>query len=285
MITSELDPTTVSLGSALFDSSELTFHPSILEHFLTTALEEAGHTQHHNLIESKQMPPSISWPYQLFALPFTIHIITPTATSFTNRTSAFGLGWHQLARIGLSVGLPEALTGILPGFVNWPSTDPIASAYQKIFTLLLKVKYTGWLVARLHSQFYRHIGQSRSLTYIHDPLDQTRQMRRHQAELWLHEAGQVVRGLDGYLANQVVLASWSEFRTRLDEGLCRAELLEPLDRGAKIISGIGAPSWSGVPETTNCFFGNRSYADLSQVTCLRDIYQLHSDYLGKVLTR
>ncbi|CAH8629201.1 unnamed protein product [Dicrocoelium dendriticum] len=120
--------------------------------------------------------------------------------------------------------------------------------YNLIFRQLMHIKFIVWSLNNvyrwLRQNRYLYVARASSLADIHN------------ITLWLHEMNQVLRGVEGYLTNQAIKASWSTFIARITGSL---EASQQADWNAPILSNA------------------------EHVVHLDDLMNLHDTYLDNII--
>ncbi|XP_030829097.1 gamma-tubulin complex component 6 [Strongylocentrotus purpuratus] len=120
---------------------------------------------------------------------------------------SFALKWHP------SVFKPNAIDTLdcleLRYHVEWPSniviTDTCLSKYNKVFSFLLQLKRTGWVLRDIHHQL--------KISAMFHQASGSQQY--HQLQIFRHEMQHFVNVMQGYVVNQVIHVSWEEFQKDL----------------------------------------------------------------------
>ena len=110
----------------------------------------------------------------------------------------------------LQINAPNSLDCLeLTYKVDWPLniviTDKCLAKYGHVFTLMLQLKRTVWTLKDIWHQLKRDAMMSKASSGV--------QFR--QLQLYRHEMQHFVKVMQGYLANQVIHASWGEFQETL----------------------------------------------------------------------
>ncbi|XP_041460037.1 gamma-tubulin complex component 6-like isoform X1 [Lytechinus variegatus] len=124
---------------------------------------------------------------------------------------SFALKWHP------SVFKPNAIDTLdcleLRYHVEWPNniviTDTCLSKYNKVFSFLLQLKRTGWVLRDIHHQL-------KISAMLHQASGSP---QYHQLQLFRHEMQHFVNVMQGYVVNQVIHVSWEEFQKDLKENV------------------------------------------------------------------
>uniref|UniRef100_A0A8C3AJU3 Tubulin gamma complex component 6 n=1 Tax=Cyclopterus lumpus TaxID=8103 RepID=A0A8C3AJU3_CYCLU len=136
------------------------------------------------------------------ALQYSLHGDTPLAGNFTFALRFLPETFHPHA--------PDSLNCLeLRYKVDWPLniiiTDSCMNKYNRLFSFLLQLKHMVWSLREVWFHLKRTAlvkGAGRSVQF-------------HQLQLYRHEMQHFVKVMQGYIANQILQVSWSEFTAKL----------------------------------------------------------------------
>ncbi|XP_035498607.2 gamma-tubulin complex component 6 isoform X1 [Scophthalmus maximus] len=185
-------------------------HFEALRHFLLMEDGEFAQSLSDLLFEklgSGQTPGELLTPLVLNsilskALQYSLHGDTPLAGNFTFALRFFPETFHPHA--------PDSLNCLeLRYKVDWPLniiiTDSCMNKYNRLFSFLLQLKHMVWSLRDVWFHLKRTAlvkGAGRSVQF-------------HQLQLYRHEMQHFVKVIQGYIANQILQVSWSEFTAKL----------------------------------------------------------------------
>lgn len=137
------------------------------------------------------------------ALQYSLHGDTPLASNFTFALRFLPETFHPHA--------PDSLNCLeLRYKVDWPLniiiTDSCMNKYNRLFSFLLQLKHMVWSLRDVWFHLKRTAlvkGAGRSVQF-------------HQLQLYRHEMQHFVKVIQGYIANQILQVSWTEFTAKLD---------------------------------------------------------------------
>uniref|UniRef100_A0A183AXI3 Gamma-tubulin complex component n=1 Tax=Echinostoma caproni TaxID=27848 RepID=A0A183AXI3_9TREM len=106
---------------------------------------------------------------------------------------------------------------LAPWPINIILHQTVLRKYNRVFCQLVRVRFAIW---SLNSCYHQLRGRRVLGSTPNDPRRPALPVGQsdfqfHQTSVWLHEMNQVVRGIETYLVNQAVKASWSKFVKRL----------------------------------------------------------------------
>ncbi|XP_020774803.2 gamma-tubulin complex component 6 isoform X2 [Boleophthalmus pectinirostris] len=185
-------------------------HFEALRHFLLMEDGEFAQSLSDLLFEkvgSGQTPGELLTPLVLNsilhkALQYSLHGDTPLARNFTFALRYLPETFHPHA--------PDSLNCLeLRYRVDWPLniiiTDSCMNKYNRLFSFLLQLKHMVWSLRDVWFHLRRTAlvkGAGRSVQF-------------RQLQLYRHEMQHFVKVIQGYIANQILQVSWSEFITKL----------------------------------------------------------------------
>uniref|UniRef100_A0A8C6TV71 Gamma-tubulin complex component 6 n=1 Tax=Neogobius melanostomus TaxID=47308 RepID=A0A8C6TV71_9GOBI len=185
-------------------------HFEALRHFLLMEDGEFAQSLSDRLFEklgSGQTPGELLTPLVLNsilnkALQYSLHGDSPLAPNFTFALRYLPETFHPHA--------PDSLNCLdLRYKVDWPLniiiTDSCMSKYNRLFSFLLQLKHMVWSLRDVWFHLKRTAlvkGAGRSVQF-------------RQLQLYRHEMQHFVKVIQGYIANQILQVSWSEFITKL----------------------------------------------------------------------
>ncbi|XP_012692792.2 gamma-tubulin complex component 6 isoform X1 [Clupea harengus] len=185
-------------------------HFEALRHFLLMEDGEFAQSLSDLLFEklgSGQTPGELLTPLVLNsilnkALQYSLHGDSALAANFTFALRYLPETFHPHA--------PDSLNCLeLRYKVDWPLniiiTDSCMNKYNRLFSFLLQLKHMVWTLRDVWFQLKRTArvkGVGGSVQF-------------HQLQLYRHEMQHFVKVIQGYLANQILQVSWSEFTTKL----------------------------------------------------------------------
>ncbi|KAM6937282.1 gamma-tubulin complex component 6 [Xenentodon cancila] len=185
-------------------------HFEALRHFLLMEDGEFAQSLSDLLFEkmgSGQTPGELLTPLVLNsilnkALQYSLHGDTPLAANFTFALRFFPETFHPHA--------PDSLNCLeLRYKVDWPMniiiTDSCMNKYNRLFSFLLQLKHMVWSLRDVWFHLKRTAlvkGAGRSVQF-------------RQLQLYRHEMQHFVKVIQGYIANQILQVSWSEFTAKL----------------------------------------------------------------------
>lgn len=185
-------------------------HFEALRHFLLMEDGEFAQSLSDLLFEklgSGQTPGELLTPLVLNsilskALQYSLHGDTPLAGNFTFALRFFPETFHPHA--------PDSLNCLeLRYKVDWPLniiiTDSCMNKYNRLFSFLLQLKHMVWSLRDVWFHLKRTAlvkGAGRSVQF-------------RQLQLYRHEMQHFVKVIQGYIANQILQVSWSEFTAKL----------------------------------------------------------------------
>lgn len=185
-------------------------HFEALRHFLLMEDGEFAQSLSDLLFEkmgSGQTPGELLTPLVLNsilnkALQYSLHGDSPLAPNFTFALRYLPETFHPHA--------PDSLNCLeLRYKVDWPVniiiTDSCMSKYNRLFSFLLQLKHMVWSLRDVWFHLKRTAlvkGAGRSVQF-------------RQLQLYRHEMQHFVKVIQGYIANQILQVSWSEFITKL----------------------------------------------------------------------
>ncbi|KAL2093859.1 hypothetical protein ACEWY4_011171 [Coilia grayii] len=185
-------------------------HFEALRHFLLMEDGEFAQSLSDLLFEklgSGQTPGELLTPLVLNsilnkALQYSLHGDSALAANFTFALRYLPDTFHPHA--------PDSLNCLeLRYKVDWPLniiiTDSSMNKYNRLFSFLLQLKHMVWTLRDVWFRLKRiarvkGVGSSAQF---------------HQLQLYRHEMQHFVKVIQGYLANQILQVSWSEFTTKL----------------------------------------------------------------------
>uniref|UniRef100_A0A8C8E3B2 Gamma-tubulin complex component 6 n=1 Tax=Oryzias sinensis TaxID=183150 RepID=A0A8C8E3B2_9TELE len=185
-------------------------HFEVLRHFLLMEDGEFAQSLSDRLFEkmvSGQTPGELLTPLVLNsilskALQYSLHGDTPLAANFTFALRFLPETFHPHA--------PDSLNCLeLRYKVDWPLniiiTDSCMNKYNRLFSFLLQLKHMVWSLRDVWFHLKRTAlvkGAGRSVQF-------------RQLQLYRHEMQHFVKVIQGYIANQILQVSWSEFTAKL----------------------------------------------------------------------
>ncbi|CAB1416661.1 unnamed protein product [Pleuronectes platessa] len=185
-------------------------HFEALRHFLLMEDGEFAQSLSDLLFEklgNRQTPGELLTPLVLNsilskALQYSLHGDTPLAANFTFALRFFPETFHPHA--------PDSLNCLeLRYKVDWPLniiiTDSCMNKYNRLFSFLLQLKHMVWSLRDVWFHLKRTAlvkGAGRSVQF-------------RQLQLYRHEMQHFVKVIQGYIANQILQVSWSEFTAKL----------------------------------------------------------------------
>ncbi|KAM8891820.1 gamma-tubulin complex component 6 [Spinachia spinachia] len=185
-------------------------HFEALRHFLLMEDGEFAQSLSDLLFEklgSGQTPGELLTPLVLNsilskALQYSLHGDIPLAANFTFALRFLPETFHPHA--------PDSLNCLeLRYRVDWPLniiiTDSCVNKYNRLFSFLLQLKHMVWSLREVWFHLKRTAlvkGAGRSVQF-------------HQLQLYRHEMQHFVKVIQGYIANQILQVSWSEFTAKL----------------------------------------------------------------------
>ncbi|XP_034031966.1 gamma-tubulin complex component 6 isoform X2 [Thalassophryne amazonica] len=185
-------------------------HFETLRHFLLMEDGEFAQSLSDLLFEklsSGQTPGELLTPLVLNsilskALQYSLHGDTPSAANFTFALRFLPEMFHPLA--------PDSLNCLeLRYKVDWPLniiiTDSCMNKYNRLFSFLLQLKHMVWSLCDVWFHLRRTAlvkGAGRSVQF-------------RQLQLYRHEMQHFVKVIQGYISNQILQVSWSEFTAKL----------------------------------------------------------------------
>nr|XP_040018260.1 gamma-tubulin complex component 6 isoform X1 [Gasterosteus aculeatus aculeatus] len=185
-------------------------HFEALRHFLLMEDGEFAQSLSDLLFEklgSGQTPGELLTPLVLNsilskALQYSLHGDIPLAANFTFALRFLPETFHPHA--------PDSLNCLeLRYKVDWPLniiiTDSCMNKYNRLFSFLLQLKHMVWSLREVWFHLKRTAllkGAGRSVQF-------------HQLQLYRHEMQHFVKVIQGYIANQILQVSWSEFTAKL----------------------------------------------------------------------
>ncbi|KAM4572504.1 gamma-tubulin complex component 6 isoform 1-T2 [Odontesthes bonariensis] len=185
-------------------------HFEALRHFLLMEDGEFAQSLSDLLFEkmgSGQTPGELLTPLVLNsilskALQYSLHGDSPLAASFTFALRFLPETFHPHA--------PDSLNCLeLRYKVDWPLniiiTDSCMNKYNRLFSFLLQLKHMVWSLRDVWFHLKRTAlvkGAGRSVQF-------------RQLQLYRHEMQHFVKVIQGYIANQILQVSWSEFTAKL----------------------------------------------------------------------
>ncbi|XP_034444420.1 gamma-tubulin complex component 6 isoform X1 [Hippoglossus hippoglossus] len=185
-------------------------HFEALRHFLLMEDGEFAQSLSDLLFEklgNHQTPGELLTPLVLNsilskALQYSLHGDTPLAANFTFALRFFPETFHPHA--------PDSLNCLeLRYKVDWPLniiiTDSCMNKYNRLFSFLLQLKHMVWSLRDVWFHLKRTAlvkGAGRSVQF-------------RQLQLYRHEMQHFVKVIQGYIANQILQVSWSEFTAKL----------------------------------------------------------------------
>ncbi|XP_028286361.1 gamma-tubulin complex component 6 [Parambassis ranga] len=185
-------------------------HFEALRHFLLMEDGEFAQSLSDLLFEklgSGQTPGELLTPLVLNsilskALLYSLHGDTPLAGNFTFALRFLPETFHPHA--------PDSLNCLeLRYKVDWPLniiiTDSCMNKYNRLFSFLLQLKHMVWSLRDVWFHLKRTAlvkGAGRSVQF-------------RQLQLYRHEMQHFVKVIQGYIANQILQVSWSEFTAKL----------------------------------------------------------------------
>ncbi|KAG9342265.1 hypothetical protein JZ751_016767 [Albula glossodonta] len=193
-------------------------HFEALRHFLLMEDGEFAQSLSDLLFEklgSGQTPGELLTPLVLNsilskALQYSLHGDSELAANFTFALRFLPETFHPLA--------PDALNCLeLRYKVDWPLniiiTDSCMNKYNRLFSFLLQLKHMVWTLRDV----WFHLKRAGKSAPAHPALvkgaGQSVQFR--QLQLYRHEMQHFVKVIQGYIANQILQVSWSEFTHKL----------------------------------------------------------------------
>ncbi|XP_074534683.1 gamma-tubulin complex component 6 [Halichoeres trimaculatus] len=185
-------------------------HFEALRHFLLMEDGEFAQSLSDLLFEklgSGQTPGELLTPLVLNsilskALQYSLHGDTPLASNFTFALRFLPETFHPHA--------PDSLNCLeLRYKVDWPLniiiTDSCMNKYNRLFSFLLQLKHMVWSLREVWFHLKR--------TALVKGAGHSVQFR--QLQLYRHEMQHFVKVIQGYIANQILQVSWSEFTAKL----------------------------------------------------------------------
>uniref|UniRef100_A0A674N535 Gamma-tubulin complex component 6 n=1 Tax=Takifugu rubripes TaxID=31033 RepID=A0A674N535_TAKRU len=185
-------------------------HFEALRHFLLMEDGEFAQSLSDLLFEklaSGQTPGELLTPLVLNsilhkALQYSLHGDTHLASNFTFALRFLPETFHPHA--------PDSLNCLeLRYKVDWPLniiiTDSCTNKYNRLFSFLLQLKHMVWSLREVWFHLKRTAlvkGAGRSVQF-------------RQLQLYRHEMQHFVKVIQGYIANQILQVSWSEFTAKL----------------------------------------------------------------------
>uniref|UniRef100_A0A3Q4HPQ0 Gamma-tubulin complex component 6 n=1 Tax=Neolamprologus brichardi TaxID=32507 RepID=A0A3Q4HPQ0_NEOBR len=185
-------------------------HFEALRHFLLMEDGEFAQSLSDLLFEklaSGQTPGELLTPLVLNsilskALQYSLHGDTPLAGNFTFALRFLPETFHPHA--------PDSLNCLEVRYkVDWPLniiiTDSCMNKYNRLFSFLLQLKHMVWSLRDVWFHLKRTAlvkGAGRSVQF-------------RQLQLYRHEMQHFVKVIQGYIANQILQVSWSEFTAKL----------------------------------------------------------------------
>ncbi|XP_053741028.1 gamma-tubulin complex component 6 isoform X1 [Synchiropus splendidus] len=185
-------------------------HFEVLRHFLLMEDGEFAQSLSDRLFEklgSGQTPGELLTPLVLNsilskALQYSLHGDAPLAGNFTFALRYLPETFHPHA--------PDSLNCLeLRYKVDWPLniiiTDSCMNKYNRLFSFLLQLKHMVWSLRDVWFHLKRTAlvrGAGRSVQF-------------RQLQLYRHEMQHFVKVIQGYIANQILQVSWSEFTAKL----------------------------------------------------------------------
>ncbi|KAM4734380.1 gamma-tubulin complex component 6 [Anableps anableps] len=185
-------------------------HFEALRHFLLMEDGEFAQSLSDLIFEkmaSGQTPGELLTPLVLNsilskALQYSLHGDTPLASNFTFALRFLPETFHPHA--------PDSLNCLeLRYKVDWPLniiiTDSCMNKYNRLFSFLLQLKHMVWSLRDVWFHLKRTAlvkGAGRSVQF-------------HQLQLYRHEMQHFVKVIQGYIANQILQVSWTEFTAKL----------------------------------------------------------------------
>ncbi|XP_070686262.1 gamma-tubulin complex component 6 [Pempheris klunzingeri] len=185
-------------------------HFEALRHFLLMEDGEFAQSLGDLLFEklgSGQTPGELLTPLVLNSilsksLQYSLHGDTPLAGNFTFALRFLPETFHPHA--------PDSLNCLeLRYKVDWPLniiiTDSCMNKYNRLFSFLLQLKHMVWSLREVWFHLKRTAlvkGAGRSVQF-------------RQLQLYRHEMQHFVKVIQGYIANQILQVSWSEFTAKL----------------------------------------------------------------------
>ncbi|KAG7230945.1 hypothetical protein INR49_024974 [Caranx melampygus] len=185
-------------------------HFEALRHFLLMEDGEFAQSLSDLLFEkmgSGQTPGELLTPLVLNsilskALQYSLHGDSPLAGNFTFALRYLPETFHPHA--------PDSLNCLeLRYKVDWPLniiiTDSCMNKYNRLFSFLLQLKHMVWSLRDVWFHLKRTAlvkGAGRSVQF-------------RQLQLYRHEMQHFVKVIQGYIANQILQVSWSEFTAKL----------------------------------------------------------------------
>ncbi|XP_075713310.1 gamma-tubulin complex component 6 [Rhinoderma darwinii] len=149
-------------------------------------------------------------------------LFTPLVlNSILNKALQYGLHGDSHLASNLSFALkyiPEVLTPTAPDTlgclelkykVDWPLniviTDSCINKYNKIFSFLLQLKHMVWTLRDV----WFHLKQTALVNQA------SSSVQYRQLQLYRHEMQHFVKVIQGYISNQILHVTWSEFKSKL----------------------------------------------------------------------
>ncbi|XP_017290266.1 gamma-tubulin complex component 6 [Kryptolebias marmoratus] len=185
-------------------------HFEVLRHFLLMEDGEFAQSLSDLIFEkmgSGQTPGELLTPLVLNsilskALQYSLHGDTPLASNFTFALRFLPETFHPHA--------PDSLNCLeLRYKVDWPLniiiTDSCMNKYNRLFSFLLQLKHMVWSLRDVWFHLKRTAlvkGAGRSVQF-------------RQLQLYRHEMQHFVKVIQGYIANQILQVSWTEFTAKL----------------------------------------------------------------------
>ncbi|XP_054632231.1 gamma-tubulin complex component 6 isoform X2 [Dunckerocampus dactyliophorus] len=185
-------------------------HFEALRHFLLMEDGEFAQSLSDRLFEklgSGQTPGELLTPLVLNsilskALQYSLHGDTPLAANFTFALRFLPDTFHPHA--------PDSLNCLeLRYKVDWPLniviTDSCMNQYNRLFSFQLQLKHMVWSLTDVWFHLKRTAlvkGAGRSVQF-------------RQLQLYRHEMQHFVKVIQGYIANQILQVSWSEFTAKV----------------------------------------------------------------------
>ncbi|XP_056429720.1 gamma-tubulin complex component 6 isoform X2 [Hyla sarda] len=149
-------------------------------------------------------------------------LFTPLVlNSILNKALQYGLHGDSHLASNLSFALkyiPEVFTPTAPDTlsclelrykVDWPLniviTDTCINKYNKVFSFLLQLKHMVWTLRDVWFHLKRTALVNQAASSV----------QYRQLQLYRHEMQHFVKVIQGYIANQILHVTWSEFRSKL----------------------------------------------------------------------
>uniref|UniRef100_A0A8C2BJ49 Gamma-tubulin complex component 6 n=1 Tax=Cyprinus carpio TaxID=7962 RepID=A0A8C2BJ49_CYPCA len=188
-------------------------HFETLRHFLLMEDGEFALSLSDQLFEklgSGQTPGELLTPLVLNsilnkALQYSVHGDSELAAHFTFALRYLPEIFHPHA--------PDSLNCLeLRYKVDWPVniviTDSCLNKYNRLFSFLLQLKHMVWSLRDV----WFHLKRTGEISAPHCA---GRSAQFHQLQLYRHEMQHFVKVIQGYIANQILQVSWSEFTHKL----------------------------------------------------------------------